>query len=183
MRPTYLVFAVILLAAPIVVAGEMRLLTLDNESSIGDPKTPVCAVETWIACGLRNIKPLCDAVEAPVHFTRNFTPVTKESYVGISAYWYEIVDRWEISKSDADRLTAEYGEGPWRIGDVAVTLRWTVCRPEDSCVTESWNDPAREYGEGCPADTYRREPSPETTIVRRKDDRWVIIREYLDAGY
>jgi hypothetical protein len=184
MRPAYLVFAVILLAAPTVAAGEMRLLTLDNETStsdcIGDPKTPLCAVETMSACGLRIILTLCDVVESKPDFLNRNTPITKDSYIGISAYWYETIGQRELTNADVAQFAERYGDGPWQTGDVAVTHRWTVCRPEDACITESRNDPSRAYGEGCPANICRRESGPRTTIVRRKGERWIIVRDYLE---
>ncbi len=183
MRPTYLVFAVILLAAPTVVAGEMRLLTLDNESSTsdctGDPKTPLCAVETRNACGLRIVLTLCDVVEAKPGFQHGNTPITKDSYVGISAYWDMFIGQQTLADSDVAPFTKRFGSGPWQAGDVAVTQQWTVCRPEAPCITESWNDPARAYGEGCPAKICRR-GSPQMAITRRKGDRWIIVGDYLE---
>lgn len=183
MRPAYLAFAVILLAASTVVAGEMRLMTLDNETStsdcIGDPKTPLCAVETMSACGLRIILTLCDTVDVKLPFQHGKTPITKDSYVGISAYWYEIIGQQTLTDSDVAPFTKRYGPGPWQAGDVAVTQQWTVCRPEAPCITESRNDPAKAYGEGCPAKICRR-GSTQTTVVRRKGERWIIVRDYLD---
>ena len=183
MRLSAIFFAALLATFP-ATAGEVRLMTLDNETStsdcIGDPKTPLCAVETRDACTLRNIKHLCDMIETKLPTLGKLTPTEKESYVGISAFSYEIISQRKLSNSEIAQLTAKYGDGPWRVGDVAVTQLWTVCRPEDQCITDSRNDPARAFGEGCPARICRRGPAPETTIVRRKGDRWVIVRDYLE---
>ncbi len=159
-------------------------MTLDDATStsdcIGEPRTPLCAVETMEACTGRNIKALCDIVETDLPFLGRLTPVTPDSYVGISVFKYEILKLETLADSDVRSLTDRLGEGPWRAGDVAVTLWWTVCRPQDACIVESRDDPRRAYGEGCPAVRCLREPLARTSVVRRKGDRWVIVRDYLE---
>lgn len=47
-----------------VYPSEIRVITQTNETSecIGDPRTPVCAVETLLACFIRQQRSLCETV-------------------------------------------------------------------------------------------------------------------------
>ena len=178
-----LLTACILFALP-ATAGEVRLMTLDNETStsacIGDPKTPLCAAETVEACFSRVVKGLCETVGADFSPYEGRTPHTPDSYAGLYQLSYEHKATRTLSANDIPPQFGSTADNPWKPNDVAVTLHWTVCRPEDSCIEETMTDPARRYGEGCPPVHCRTEPSSNTYILRSTDDGWRIVEWYLE---
>ena len=156
-------------------AGELRTLGWSKETSssrcIGDPKTPECAVETQIACDIWGDKRLCDIVGYRDPMGR----YTVSDYQKVGTTLYEFVGRKTISEGDAKLYVDSYGRRPWRAGDVAVRIFFWGCRPDESCLVESRDDPTREYGEGCPQADCERDKMPSTIVVRRSSAKWIHV--------
>ncbi len=73
MKPALAALAVLLCAAPATAAedipppNEVRFIDVDDASSgcIGDPGTPLCAVETYMACDVRADPEICFSAGLP----------------------------------------------------------------------------------------------------------------------
>jgi len=90
---------------------------------IGKPETPLCAVETLLACFVRSEKELCDVVgkDMPSFYFNSKSPWASERY--------KVLD----TKTLQDANIPDYKrEGPWawRAGDVQIVMRRTNCRNE-----------------------------------------------------
>ena len=125
-------------------------MTQDDASSsskcIGNPVTPVCAVETFMACWLRPGPDLCRI--AGVERDRAFD--------GSSAY--RIV-RQEVLTGQSPDLPFRFDKSDLIAGDVRIDIleeRFSEKEPPDSCC-HYWN----RY--------------PDVYIVRRQDGRWTVI--------
>jgi len=125
--------------------------TTDSQC-IGDPKTPECAIDTYIACYVRNDGRLCAAVGLTVEFTR-----------GPSRGRFS---RYQISSSR--RLTAAgsppilYGVGQmtWQPGDIEVVTRRISCS-----------------GGQCGGGEFQMK-----YVLRRSADRWIVVGKGAPRG-
>lgn len=93
--------------------AEIRTITATTATSdcIGDPRTPVCAVETVLACFARLDRALCEKA------TRQKVELTGER----GAYRYRIVSVRTITGKD---IAPEFRDiNWWKPGDVNVTIR------------------------------------------------------------
>jgi hypothetical protein len=118
MKPTALTFlggAVLLLAAgllflPVVAfaggaekdGGEVRTITATSATSdcIGDPRTPVCAVETLLACFARQDRGLCEKA------TRRKVELNSEQ----GSYRYRVLSVRILQEKD---ITPELRDADW----------------------------------------------------------------------
>ncbi len=131
-----------------------RVMTLDDATStsrcIGDPKTPLCAVETLMACFIRRQLPLCNISHG--------YPASETGRFGLSkpgpSYRTEYrVVRFHVVSDKDPKLTLG---GDWlKPGDIEITIYQRFClQPRQSCVGE-------------PVDGY-------SYVARRDGDRWRI---------
>jgi hypothetical protein len=133
-----------------------RIDETDSTSTcIGDPVTPLCAIETLHACLTRANDDLCQIAAAhylggPYQYR---TPGAMNHY---RLYRVTSVRRATIE----DVRTGGTGINARRVGDILVETEWRPCRAYptgDSCLTFS---------------------GPTTHTVRRLDGGWVVIDVY-----
>lgn len=107
------------------VASELRDIATDDTASsecIGDPRTPLCALDTWKACFMWGEPSLCEKVGLPgVEFRTN---TGEWPPIALSYQVYEALD------IEAPHLTHLPRDQRWfRPG--YVDLRYAVCEYED----------------------------------------------------
>lgn len=175
--------ALLALTLPVAsaIGGEVRVLTYSKETSdsrcIGNPVTPLCAVETMEACRIWADRELCELVGFDYERLLGLVP---SDYLRLLIYKYEFMAQQNLRDSDISAGKRNQGGRSWQIGDVAVQLRWDQCRPTDDCVDESRNDPSRRYGEGCePTRCMGRKDIRDTYILRRQGDGgWRLVDDF-----
>ncbi len=132
------VCAVVASSAAEMVQTELRRIGLSEATSdcIGEPKTPVCAVETFIACWARHQMPLCRRVG-----------VHRFSFTGtVTAVEYTIVSQKRLREEDIrkpanganipERLTEAYWYKP---GHVDIELMMRACQiGQQTCPNKRW---------------------------------------------
>ncbi len=174
-----------------VLADEFRVIDPmgkeDTSRCIGDPRTPLCALETLYACIYRGDISLCDKVgydHQAVFGNRRPGAYAKLSY-------HRIRETGRKTLGAADIPPGFGGAGPkkWRTGDIAIQIYLEGCPPHDQCVTQSRNDPNRYYGEGCRG-FHRCTEFPGvylTEVFRRAPGGWRSVGGYgaddLPAGF
>jgi hypothetical protein len=140
--------------------GVWRKLTHDDATTdsrcIGDPKTPLCAIETYFACFLRREPDYCDIVGAGVR------PLPQVGKALHEHEEYRIVYARRPSKLDPLDPATE-GTVRWQPGDVLVGFMWRAC----------WNNAGKikcEIGvEDDPLFVY---------ILRKTGDDWVFAGRF-----
>lgn len=149
----------------------------DTSRCIGDPRTPLCAVETHAACIYRGDSSLCDKVG--YDYKAVFGDLRPGGYGLLYYYRFREIERKALRAAD---IPPRYGgDGPkkWRPGDVAIHTYWEGCPPNDRCVMETINDPSRPYGEGCRGfDRCGVYPFKLIDIVRFVGGKWVYVASY-----
>jgi len=134
--------------------GSFRLMTRDDSTStskcIGNPISPVCAFETYMACQLRGNEELCEislgkkaGPPAPFKTAEFITAITGYRIMAIRQYTPE-----HLPYSSQNR----FGITPW---DVGIKLEKTSC-----------------YGGEC------QEPYPhdeESYLLRKKGNVWFVV--------
>ncbi|CAA6604679.1 exported hypothetical protein [Rhodospirillaceae bacterium LM-1] len=95
---------------------QVRVITPSNATSkcIGDPKTPICAVETLLACFARQKAELCKLVEAP---EADLGDSTQE--ITYRVLFSKIIHKRDIPKSLADSYWIKPGYAEVEIEEVA----------------------------------------------------------------
>jgi hypothetical protein len=184
MRLASLALLLCVIANSPAAAEERRLLTLDNETStsdcIGEPRTPLCAVETRMACSYHGRKDYCVAVEVDNAHVAGLNPANPYSYAGVADRWYEVLKQEVIDETNVRFLERGLKLPFLFLGDVAVWLQWTSCWPEDECLEGTQARSKRGYGKGCPKTRCIRSLYPDVSIVRKKDNRWIIVHYSLE---
>lgn len=143
-----------------------RWITQDEATTtsrcIGRPETPVCAIETIIACFTRDEGALCGVA----HGDSSVGPSKKSRGTAFVATKYRFVSAKRLAEEDIsvyDRLACV---GAWQPGDLRVEVRRASC----------WR---REQGYECKgpsvSDTERLEAYSFEYIVRRSGDRWNVV--------
>ena len=141
--------------------GVWRRVTHDNATTdskcIGNPVTPLCAIETYLACFLHREPHYCAIVEAGVR------PLPQ---VGKALHQYEeyrIVYARRPSRLNPLEPTTE-GTAQWLPGDVLIGLMRRACfkydgRP-DNCTLDVENKPLFVY------------------ILRREGEDWIFVSRF-----
>lgn len=164
-------------------AEDWATLTFDPATSssrcIGDPMTPLCAVETYEACYYWVDKKACTAMGLDPSAFR----LVPDAYAKLSIYHYRIENRKVIDAEDVAVVAEELDDPRASLGDVVMQVRWEGCSPIDACVLESMNDPARVYGEGCPPIRCRVSDTPLTYLVRDIGGKWQVVDGYEDKTF
>ncbi len=110
---------------------EMRYITPDADTTtskcIGNPKTPMCAFETYLACRDWGLYLLCDVARGktpPIEEVPNF----KTEFVGTTCY--RVLGSWRYT-----RLYVPNHLNPWEIkpDDVAIDLQTANLRANGLC--------------------------------------------------
>jgi hypothetical protein len=167
---------------PIDPPGRWRVLTHDDATStskcIGNPKTPLCAVESWNACKLRHVGELCLVailVGAP-HHTQFGTGPSRDRYV-----FYRVIAARHLRQDEIDYLDSLAGKkcpspgcrgrGEWRTGDTRLIIDYKECGDHGATcqfpVRQCWNT---KRGEKCEV-AY----SPTLWILRKVEGGWRIV--------
>lgn len=165
-----------------VFADEFRVIDPmgkeDTSRCIGDPRTPLCAIETFAACIYRGDESLCDKVG--YDYRAVYGNKVPGAYAKLYYIRYKELDRRILRDEEIPKTLRE---GPKRMlpGDLVVRFLWQDCKPDDACVDATMNDPTRPYGDGCRNfDLCRPFPTPITEILRKENGRWVFNRIYGD---
>jgi len=151
----------------------LRTMVIEPPSTeskcIGDPITPLCAVETFVACYFWNDMRLCRAVG----FVPNF-PIGVDEYFALKTLHYRLIGEALLKDEDIPDWArqSDVKPSPWKAGDLALDVFWDTCRPEDQCVTAT-RDSGRKLGEGCPMTWCHSDV--ETYILRKVRGRWHFI--------
>jgi hypothetical protein len=140
--------------------GVWRKLTLDDATTtsrcIGNPVTPLCAVDTYWACFFRAQPELCDMVEAGAR------PPTLDKPVPDYRQEYRVVYARRPSPLDpVDRATE--GNMKPQPGDVVIGLMRRFCAgpvDDDSNCLDVENDP------------------PYVHMLRKRGDHWVYAYRF-----
>ncbi len=175
-----------------VPGPELRILGWTDEAStsecIGDPRTPLCAVETYGACTDRADWPLCDLVGRPV--PESTRQLRHDRSFELSSTVYQVLGQRRLEAADIPPERTR-GTRPWQAGDVALLIQWHDCSPTDQCVMETRNDTVSEASGKCPPTRCRGRlsridpvvgPEPRTFILRLVGERWQVIDNPYRAG-
>lgn len=142
---------------------------------IGQPTTPMCAVETAEACSEWGEATLCRAVsyQPPFeHWGRNV-------YWGADLTRYKEVGTHVLTADDIPDWATKQGATSWRVGDLAYDVWFQTCRPSDACVFATAADPRKRKGEGCPASDCEWEVAARTYILRQTKGLWKVVYVYI----
>ncbi len=182
-----LTVAVLALASAITpgAADELRTMTYDPATSdnecVGNPVSPPCAIDTLVACEVRTDDSVCRSI--------GYRPnghILQGGPTELAAYKYRVT----TETLSADNIPEWAREGNrcsrinwpcWYSGDLAVDVWFHYCRPNDTCLDASENDPKRSYGEGCVIDTCHETSFPKTYIFRQDDQLLGFVDNYDPA--
>jgi hypothetical protein len=141
--------------------GVWRILGPDDKDTtskcIGKPKTPICAVETFLACFVRDDESLCGnsaIYERPSRHTLRRVPFAAYRFVGSTRVggrgWWRTVE---------SRFGGHYRSilARARLGDLAVFVHSVPCHTPRNCI-EMW-----------------RKSPPMLYAVRREGAIWRIV--------
>ncbi len=97
---------------------ELRFISMEDATSqcIGNPKTPLCAVETLLACFTRVDPSLCQMVGVTNKYLKRFKKITK----------YKVLTARELTAEEIERenATIKYEDSPefWSLGFVEIVI-------------------------------------------------------------
>ena len=165
---------------PTADAGEIRVMDFTDVGStskcIGKPTTPMCAVETFAACGIRSDWTFCRLVGFDPDVYRGRV---LDDYARLYYFRYEFIGQGKLADADIPPARRRQGNKSWRARDVAIQLWWQGCPPIESCVRETQRHPTRKYGEGCRSfDRCGKATSPRTYLLRQHGKRWRVVADY-----
>ena len=167
-------------------AADWRLLDplTDGSTSqcIGDPKTPLCAAETYTACMFSGRKELCSAVgvdyETEFALLRFAGPVSRLYFL-----FYKPMGQFTLTRKDIPARYPKFGGRSWQPGDVALRFAWQTCKPNIWCLEEA-DDPNNMIAPiSCRTlDTCTEFPAFEVfQVVRNVGDHWTLIADFRKA--
>ena len=134
----------------------VRTIMLDPAGStskcFGIPETPLCALESVLACELFDRPLLCRIVEHPQPWTDD----AREIHRGFSAIYVHMSSE-TLTDADIPDRARDIGTHTWRPGDVAVHLWWNECGTPDGTRCGRW-----KY-------------LPKIYVTRRAGDSWHIV--------
>lgn len=135
---------------PIDGPDQWHLMTHDDATStsqcIGDPRTPLCAIETVLACHLRQIDELCRIGMGWSDFPGQIKTQVQSTYT--QRYW---VAATEFVTAKNKRSYAKVRYLKPQIGDIAIRIHDAPC-----------------YDQKC----YKPVGPPTIYLVRQNGDRW-----------
>lgn len=160
-----------------------RLLDLITDGStsdcIGDPKTPLCAAETYNACFMGSYEPLCRAVG--VDFAKDLGAFPVGPIIGRLYFLaYRVLEEVPLRPEDIPQTYPKFGDRSWQPGDTVLRFAWQTCQPDLQCLKEkdkssNWFDKIScRRLESC-ADFL---PFEVIQIFRKTGDHWSLIGDY-----
>ena len=172
---------------PALAAGDDAILPAKArplDDCVGNPVTPICAILTHWACVIWRKPNLCHAID----FTTRYMGPGTAAVDALGIFKFRIVDRRTLTAPDIPSWTGNVGlwvkKGrpfkKWRPGDLAVRVEHWNCTPRDQCVEESYNDPNRAFGEGCPSDDCGRSDIDKTYVLRRTGSKWQLLYYHFE---
>jgi hypothetical protein len=159
--------------------ARLRTMTIDPPTAtspcIGNPVTPLCAVETFNTCYDWNDKQLCRAVG----YTPN-VPLGVDGYFALKTFHYRAIGEATLKDEHIPDWARKSDNklSPWSAGDLALDVYWETCRPHDPCVKRT-REAGLKLGEGCPMTSCSSDIA--TYILRGVRDQWKFI-DYWIAG-
>lgn len=181
--PRLTVIAGLVLAAPALAGGvedgdlpipdppgTWRMVTRDNATTtstcIGRPETPLCAIESVIACFVRRQRELCWIGRGRTD-TRE-RPFQKFPGGAIVVHKYRVVSAKRLAEEDIPYYWRLACEDAWEPGDLRVEIEWLYCTQRNGRL-----DCGEQWG---------FKPTPVAYIVRRTTRGWrVVIWETLEG--
>ncbi|MDK9722141.1 MAG: hypothetical protein OEL53_13270 [Rhodospirillales bacterium] len=136
---------------PIDGPDQWHLMTHDDATStsqcIGDPKTPLCAIETVLACFLRHNDHLCRIGTGNPDFPEGIKSIVQPAYT--QRYWVAAAEFVTANKPSYAKV--RYLKP--HVGDIAVRIHDAPC-----------------YDQKC----YKPVGPPAIYLVRRNGDKWMV---------
>jgi hypothetical protein len=185
--------------------GEWRMLTSHDETTtsqcIGNPETPLCAVESLLACLWRRDETACLAARTPEDswVSPNEEAVRRAKSV---IHPYRVIGARRIRRdefrpdlqglSDQECWSPQcQGRRLWRLGDVRIVMEEKWCEPRNSPPSAVCEPPERRCwntrrGEHCEIANVH-----VIYIVQKRPDGWKVVdtfwrdddrRQHLDLG-
>jgi hypothetical protein len=137
---------------PIDGPDQWHLMTHDDATStsqcIGDPRTPLCAIETVLACFLRHNDDLCRIGTGNPYFPEGIKSIVQPAYT--QRYWVAGAE-FVTAKNKVSYAKVRYLKP--QLGDIAIKLHDVDC-----------------YNGKCPKPVG----PPAIYLVRRNGDKWMV---------
>jgi hypothetical protein len=165
-----------------VSANEWRLLDPLTHGStskcIGDPKTPLCAAETYAACFLAGRKELCRSVG--VDYDAEFGDFHPRALTRLYLLFYFKVDQATLGVADIPAKYPKFGGRSWQPGDIALRMAWQTCEPDLQCLENNRDSPVPTSDLSCRTLKNCRQfpPFDVFNIVRKTGAHWSLIGDY-----
>ncbi len=159
-----------------------------SSSCVGDPKTPLCAIETLEFCFKGGPRVLCRRVGI---LMGDRHPDASPDYFRLSYHRYREIARGVVRRADIppaqkalEELPSWVEKLPVRAGDLAILMKWQGCQPDDQCVMDTINDPSKPYGVGCRTFDYCSDVNfLSRYILRRHGDEWRVLGFFFDPVF
>lgn len=151
-----------------------------SSDCIGEPKTPLCAAETAMACWLRMDGNLCGAIGWDTTYDIEVEPRKGRT---IKAMAYHVRGEKRLTKGD---IPPKYEKAPhnWRHGDVAVRMRVYYCHASRLCAGTLKGSPTGHRWDcppvtcvfgGYPTLRDHLHPNPRITVTRKQGGEWRVV--------
>lgn len=108
--------------------GHWRVITQDDATTtskcVGNPNTPICALDTLSACAVRGDKTLCELAYRTEKSTDGTTRVKSGEYIK-----YRIISAERVKAKDvpAPGSVEFYRYGKWKAGDIEIIAAFRPC--------------------------------------------------------
>jgi len=150
----------------------------DTSRCIGDPRTPLCALDTFYACLFRGDIGRCDKVG--YDYKAVYGDNVPSPYAKLAYKRFREISRKTLGAANIPSNSIKAATTQWWPGDIAIRIYLEGCPPYDQCVMRTLNDPSLPYGEGCRG-LHRCTEFPGhdvTFILREASGRWRYIAHY-----
>jgi hypothetical protein len=186
LKATLLASAVLsfLLSSDPTVATEMQIVTHDPDTSssrcIGEPKTPLCAIETAWACQIWGKKSLCAAVGIPEDYAEKEWIWHTDDRRGANSL-YQVIDSKTLTQTDIDTFFSSYSEFPLYPGDVIVRLWEAQCHTGGFSASRLAPNPKLSMGDFPPFRNCSRyyKTRPDDVVVRPRGTGWGYVPHHF----
>jgi hypothetical protein len=156
-----------------------------SSDCIGDPKTPLCAAETLLACYLRENAEMCHMIGWDVTWKTNPNP--RREAPGSDMIVYHVTNEKELHASDISEEPRK-GKYAWQAGDVAVRMMVFFCSGSQHCFRTREGSPSGKLKD-CPPVSCRLggygsrksdlKARSRITITRKIGDSWHVVQNIL----
>jgi hypothetical protein len=153
-----------------------------SSDCIGEPRTPLCAVETSFACWLRSDAQMCRMIGLDVAWETDPNPRTGS--LGSEAIFYTVEKQVEIQQSDLktfDKAIADRVQP----GDVAIRIMVFYCGGSDICRATRHGSrtglirdcpPTRCVFGGYPTRRDHLHPRRTIRVARQTAQNWIVVQ-------